>query len=82
MASESRRTGQVSLDDGDRIQLGTNVVLKLARLDPNDELFQREMFERTVRDNLTGLYNRAYLINQIGTPGGAQCVPREWGLRC
>jgi two-component system, cell cycle response regulator len=57
---------QVSLDDGDRIQLGTSVVLKLARLDPNDELFQREMFERTVRDNLTGLYNRAYLINQIG----------------
>ena len=58
--------GQVSLNDGDRIQLGTSVVLKLARLDPNDELFQREMFERTVRDNLTGLYNRAYLINQIG----------------
>jgi two-component system cell cycle response regulator len=57
--------GQVSLNDGDRIQLGTSVVLKLARLDPNDELFQREMFERTVRDNLTGLYNRAYLINQI-----------------
>jgi two-component system cell cycle response regulator len=57
---------QVSLNDGDRIQLGTSVVLKLARLDPNDELFQREMFERTVRDNLTGLYNRAYLINQIG----------------
>jgi two-component system cell cycle response regulator len=57
---------QVSLNDGDRIQLGTSVVLKLARLDPNDELFQREMFERTVRDNLTGLYNRAYLINQVG----------------
>jgi two-component system, cell cycle response regulator len=56
----------VSLDDGDRIQLGTKVVLKLARLDPNDELFQREMFERTVRDNLTGLYNRAYMVNQIG----------------
>jgi two-component system, cell cycle response regulator len=56
----------VSLDDGDRIQLGTTVVLKLARLDPTDELFQREMFERTVRDNLTGLYNRAYLINEIG----------------
>jgi two-component system, cell cycle response regulator len=56
----------VNLDDGDRIQLGTTVVLKVARLDPNDELFQREMFERTVRDNLTGLYNRAYLVNQIG----------------
>jgi two-component system cell cycle response regulator len=57
---------QVSLNDGDRIQLGTSVVLKLARLDPNDELFQREMFERTVRDNLTGLYNRDYLINPVG----------------
>jgi diguanylate cyclase (GGDEF)-like protein len=56
----------VELADGDRIQLGTSVVLKLVRLDPNDEQFQREMFERTVRDGLTGLYNRAYLLNQIG----------------
>ena len=56
----------IIVDDGDRIQVGTSVVLKLARLDPTDELFQREMFERTVRDNLTGLYNRAYLVNQIG----------------
>jgi diguanylate cyclase (GGDEF)-like protein len=54
------------LDDGDRIQLGSHVVLKLVRLDPNDEQFQREMFERTVRDTLTGLHNRAYLLNQIG----------------
>jgi diguanylate cyclase (GGDEF)-like protein len=56
----------VELADGDRIQLGTTVVLKLVRLDANDERFQREMFERTVRDTLTGLYNRAYLLNQIG----------------
>ena len=56
----------VDLADGDRIQLGTSVVLKLVRLDPTDERFQREMFERTVRDPLTGLYNRAYLLNQIG----------------
>jgi two-component system, cell cycle response regulator len=53
------------LDDGDRIQLGTRVVLKLVRLDPNDERFQREMFERTVRDSLTGLYNRAYFVEQV-----------------
>jgi two-component system, cell cycle response regulator len=56
----------VELADGDRVQLGTKIVLKLVRLDPNDEQFQREMFERTVRDPLTGLYNRAYLLNQIG----------------
>jgi two-component system, cell cycle response regulator len=56
----------IRLEDGDRVQLGTNVVLKLVRLDPSDERFQREMFERTVRDTLTGLYNRAYFLNQIG----------------
>ncbi len=56
----------VRLEDGDRVQLGTNVVLKLVRLDPHDERFQREMFERTVRDTLTGLYNRSYFLNQIG----------------
>jgi len=53
------------LQDGDRIQLGTKVILKLVRLDPHDERFQRDMFERTVRDTLTGLYNRAYFLNQI-----------------
>jgi diguanylate cyclase (GGDEF)-like protein len=53
------------IEDGDRIQLGTDVMLKLVRLDPSDERFQREMFERTVRDGLTGLYNRAYFLDQI-----------------
>jgi diguanylate cyclase (GGDEF)-like protein len=56
----------VGLGDGDRIQLGSHVVLKVVRLDANDEKFQREMFERTVRDALTGLYNRAYFLSQIG----------------
>jgi len=55
----------VRLQDGDRIQLGTKVILKLVRLEPHDEEFQREMFERTVRDALTGVYNRAYFLNQI-----------------
>jgi diguanylate cyclase (GGDEF)-like protein len=57
------------LKDGDRVQLGTGVVLKLVRLDSTDERFQREMFERTVRDTLTGLYNRAYFLDQMGSLG-------------
>jgi len=56
----------VLIEDGARIQLGGAVVLKFVTLDPCDERFQREMYERTVRDNLTGLYNRAYLMEQIG----------------
>ena len=54
------------LTEGDRIQLGTSVILKLVFLDPSDERFQHEMFERTVRDGMTGLYNRAYFLNQVG----------------
>ena len=56
----------IRLEDGDRIQLGTGVILKLVHLDPSDERFQHEMFERTVRDGMTGLYNRAYFLNQVG----------------
>ncbi|MCA1684505.1 MAG: FHA domain-containing protein, partial [Planctomycetia bacterium] len=46
------------LHDGDRVRLGATAVVKFVRLDPCDERFQRELFERTVRDPLTGLYNR------------------------
>ncbi len=56
----------IKLEHGDRIQLGTGVILKLVHLDPSDERFQHEMFERTVRDGMTGLYNRAYFLNQVG----------------
>jgi diguanylate cyclase (GGDEF)-like protein len=56
----------VRVKDGDRIRLGATVVLKFVRLDPCEEQFQREMFERTVRDSLTGLFNRAYFLNQVG----------------
>lgn len=54
------------LGDGDRIQLGSAVVVKFVRLNPTEEKFQREMFERTVRDALTNLYNRAFFLNQVG----------------
>jgi two-component system, cell cycle response regulator len=55
-----------TIEDGDRIQFGSGVVLKLVRLDSSDEHFQQEMFERTVRDGLTGVYNRTYFLNQVG----------------
>jgi diguanylate cyclase (GGDEF)-like protein len=64
----------VNLDEGDRVQLGTGVVLKLVRLDSSDEHFQRQMFERTVRDGLTGVYNRAYFLNQLGSLAARQAA--------
>lgn len=59
----SRET--VVLNDGDRLRIGASVVLKFVRPDRFEERFQREMYERTVRDGLTGLYNRTYFLNEI-----------------
>jgi diguanylate cyclase (GGDEF)-like protein len=53
------------LRDGDRLRFGTSAVVKFVRLDPSDEQFQRELYERTVRDPLTGLYHRAYFVDQL-----------------
>lgn len=67
------------IEDGSRIQLGAALVLKYVSLDPCDERFQREMFERAVRDNLTGLYNRAYFLEQVG-PLCDRNIQRDMGL--
>ncbi|MFO0908712.1 MAG: GGDEF domain-containing protein [Isosphaeraceae bacterium] len=67
------------LDDGDRIQLGSTFVVKFVGLDPCDEQFQRELFERTVRDGLTGLFNRVYFLDQIG-PTAQAGAARGLGL--
>jgi two-component system cell cycle response regulator len=55
----------VLIHDGDRLQFGSSVVVKFARPDPCEEQFQRVMFERTVRDSLSGLYNRSYFLEQV-----------------
>jgi diguanylate cyclase (GGDEF)-like protein len=59
------------LEDGDRLQFGAAYVVKFVSLDPCDEQFQRELFERSVRDPLTGLYNRAYFLEQLGATAEA-----------
>lgn len=55
----------VRISDGGRIQVGAAVLVKYVKLDPCDAGFQHEMFERSVRDNLTGLYNRTYFLSQV-----------------
>jgi two-component system cell cycle response regulator len=54
-----------ALHDGDRLQFGMATVVKFSRPDPYEEQFQHAMFERTVRDGLTGLYNRSYFLDQV-----------------
>ncbi|MEO6809699.1 MAG: GGDEF domain-containing protein [Isosphaeraceae bacterium] len=65
--------------DGDRIRFGQSLLVKFVRPDPCEERFQREMFERTVRDTLTGLYNRAFFLDQLG-PLVASSAAKGLGL--
>ncbi len=69
----------VPIGDGSRIQLGSATLLKYLKLDPCEEGFQRELYERSVRDNLTGLFNRGYFLSQIG-PLAELIAMRELGL--
>jgi diguanylate cyclase (GGDEF)-like protein len=55
----------IRLKPGDEVRLGLSLTLKLVALEPREEEFQRALYERSVRDPLTGLYNRAYFLDQL-----------------
>lgn len=54
----------VALRDGDRLGFGPSMIAKFTCPDPCEEDYQRLLFERAVRDPLTGLYNRGYFLEQ------------------
>ena len=53
------------LREGDRIQIGASSVLKFTYHDDLDEDFQRDLYESTLRDRLTGVFNRGYFNNRL-----------------
>jgi diguanylate cyclase (GGDEF)-like protein len=53
------------LHTGDRIQIGPRVVFRFALLDEAEEKMQRQLFESSTRDPLTGAYNKAYLTERL-----------------
>ena len=59
------RVDRAVLRDGDKIHIGSTVILKFSYTDKVDEDFQKQMLQAAVRDPLTGLYNRRYLEEQL-----------------
>lgn len=55
-----------SLKDGDRIQLGQEGVVRVNFGDEGEERARMTLYERAIRDRLTGLYNRAFFDERIG----------------
>lgn len=53
------------LHDGDRFQLGSTTLLKFSVSDEVEESFQRQLYESSVRDGLTGLNNRKHFDERL-----------------
>jgi diguanylate cyclase (GGDEF)-like protein len=52
--------GPVRLADGDRIQLGETTVLRVSLQDAHEQEVAKKTYESTVRDPLTGAFNRRH----------------------
>src|SRR5690242_12687946 len=53
------------LYDGDKIQIGSNTVLKFSIQDQLEEAYQRSIYESATRDGLTRLYNKKYFLETL-----------------
>ena len=59
------RVMQQVLNEGDKVQIGTAVILKFTYHDELDEGFQKQMFESASRDALTQVYNKRFFLEQL-----------------
>jgi two-component system cell cycle response regulator len=53
------------LADGDKILVGSGTVLKFTYHDKLDEVFQRQMYESALRDDLTKAFNKKYFMDRV-----------------
>ena len=51
------------LQDGDKIQIGSTMILKFSYQDTLDEALQKNLYDSATHDGLTNLYNKKYFID-------------------
>jgi len=59
------RVETVEIGDGALIQLGPRVKFRFSVVDAHQERILRQLYESSVRDALTGLFNRAYFLERL-----------------
>jgi two-component system, cell cycle response regulator len=59
------RVGLALLDRGDVVQLGPNLRVRFAIVDSVEEALYRQLYECSVRDPLTRVFNRKYLADRL-----------------
>ncbi len=63
--ANGERVDKYPLREGDKIQLGAASVLRFTFHEDTDDDLQRNLYESTLRDRLTGLFSRNYLENRL-----------------
>ncbi len=59
------RINVATLQDGDKIQIGSNTVLKFSLQDKLEEEYQRSIYESATRDGLTRIFNKKYFLDTL-----------------
>jgi diguanylate cyclase (GGDEF)-like protein len=54
-----------TLADGDKIQIGSNTVLKFSIQDQLEEQYQKSIYESATRDGLTRIFNKKYFMDTL-----------------
>jgi diguanylate cyclase (GGDEF)-like protein len=65
-----RRIDRKSLQDGDKIQVGSTTILKFTYADHFEEDFQQKMYEAALHDGLTKAYTKRYFMDRLPTEVG------------
>jgi diguanylate cyclase (GGDEF)-like protein len=61
------RVQRATLESGDRIHIGPNVVVSFAIVAAQAEHVAQQLYESSVRDPLTRAYNRRYLVERLAS---------------
>jgi diguanylate cyclase (GGDEF)-like protein len=62
---DGKRVTRATLRDGDTLQLGPRVVFRYSLVDSNHERVLRQLYESSIKDALTGAYNRQYFAQRM-----------------
>jgi len=64
---QGERVTRRELKDGDLVQLGPSVLFRYSITDAEQEGMMRQLYEASVKDSLTGTYNREHLDSRLGS---------------
>ena len=59
------RVQECVLTEGDKVQIGFKTIFRLSYFDEYDEICQNHLYQSSIRDYLTGLYNKRFFLESV-----------------